>query len=192
MNKTKLIVGLGNPGEKYQNTRHNTGELILNFWAKNNDLLSFKYDKKLKSFINKAFFNGQEIILALPQTFMNESGIAVSQIAKFYKILPENIWIIHDDLDLPLGKIKISKDKSSAGHKGAQSIIDHLKTKDFVRFRIGISNEFLEKQKKTKDFVLEKFTSKEKKILKEVIKKTSQMIEISLMEGFDKAMSRIG
>jgi len=184
----KLIVGLGNPGKKYKNTRHNVGELIINAWAENNLFPPFKFNKKLNSFICKTFFDKQKIFLALPQTFMNNSGIAASQIANFYRIPAQNIWIIHDDLDLSLKRIKISKNRSAGGHKGIQSIINYLKTKKFVRFRVGINNNIKDKQK-TEDFVLGKFNAKEKIILKEVIKKTSRAIETALKEGLDKAMS---
>ena len=183
----KLIIGLGNPGEKYKNTRHNIGELIISAWAEKNLSDGFKSNKKLQSLICKSLFNGQKIILALPQTFMNNSGIAVSQISKFYKIKPQDIWVIHDDLDLPLGKVRISKNKNAAGHNGVQSIIDFLKTKDFIRFRIGIDNG---QQKKSENFVLKKFTAKEKEILKEIIKKTSLAIETTLREGLNKVMNK--
>ncbi len=183
----KLIIGLGNPGKKFKNTRHNAGESAINVWAKKNET-PLRENKKFKSFIAKTFFNDQNIILAFPQTFMNNSGIAAAQIAKFYKIPEEDIWVVHDDIDLALGKIKISKDKNAGGHNGVQSIIDHLKTKNFIRFRIGIDNGE-KSQKNAENFVLEKFGNEEKTILNEAIKKTCQAIEMALTAGLNKAMS---
>lgn len=185
-----LIIGLGNPGIKYKNTRHNLGELIISAWAKRNRFPEFKFNKKLKSFLCKTFFNNQKIILALPQTFMNESGIATAQIAESFKIPAQNIWIFHDDIDLTIGRIKISKNRSSGGHKGVESIAKYLKTKNFARFRIGIGNDLKEKQK-AEDFVLGKFNSLEKDILKNVlIKKTFFALETALKEGIEKAMNK--
>lgn len=130
-----------------------------------------------------------KIILAKPQTFMNESGKAVKTLTKSYKLKAESLFVVHDDLDLPLGKIRISSGRGSAGHRGVQSIIDELGTKDFVRFRIGIRNYELG-IRNTEKFVLEKFTKKEEEILKKVIEKTCQAIEIAIKEGIEKAMQR--
>ena len=143
-----IIVGLGNPGRKFQKTRHNIGFRIIDELAK----------RKTKKFI-----------IAKPQTFMNNSGKAVKAVLNFYKIKPENLWVIHDDIDLPLGKFKISKSRGSAGHKGVESIIRELKTKDFNRLRIGICPQ-TGKPKAVENFVLQKFTKEEEKILKEFIK----------------------
>lgn len=184
----KLIIGLGNPGNEFKNTRHNIGEIILNSWIKEKDFSPFKLNKKLQSLISINSLNKEKIILAFPQTFMNNSGLAVSKIKKLYKIIPDNLWVIHDEIDLPFGKIKISKDKNAAGHNGVKSIIDHLKTKDFIRFRVGIKNEFTDK---AEDFVLAKFNSEEKESLKEIIKKASQALELTLAEGLNRAMTEI-
>ena len=125
-------------------------------------------------------------MLLFPQTFMNRSGEAVRASADYYNIDPEDILVIHDDIDLPLGRIKVVGGSGSGGHKGVQSIIVHLKTKDFVRFRIGIDTGF---QKNTEDFVLKKFTAKEKQSLKEVIEKTCQALETALKKGLNKVMN---
>lgn len=183
----KLIVGLGNPGKKFEKTHHNTGFLILDEIRKNWKFRDFKYSKKFLAEISKGKFNGEKIILAKPQTFMNNSGKAVKLLIINYGLRIADLWVIHDDLDLPLGKIKISFSKGSGGHKGVQSIIDELKTKDFVRFRIGISPNS-KMQLKTKNFVLEKFTKKEEKVLKEIIKRTCRGIEVTLRERVEKAM----
>lgn len=183
-----LIIGLGNPGKKYENTRHNAGFMALDAFAKRNFFPEFKLSKKFSALISEGSVSTGKVILAKPQTFMNESGKTASAVASHYKLSMENILVIHDDLDLPLGKIKISKNSSSAGHKGADSVIKFLKTKDFVRFRIGIKNE----NSKTKDverFVLEKFTKAENAILKDILQKTASAAETYLAEGPEKAMS---
>ncbi|OGZ24239.1 MAG: hypothetical protein A2896_00105 [Candidatus Nealsonbacteria bacterium RIFCSPLOWO2_01_FULL_43_32] len=151
-----LIVGLGNPGKKYEKTRHNVGSRVVG---------------ELKS------LNLKDIILVQPTTFMNESGRAVKKITKNYKLKTENLIVVHDDIDLPLGEFKIQKNRGSAGHKGVQSIIDSLGTKDFTRIRIGIKPEqYYRPFRSTEKFVLEKFTKDEEEILKEVIPKVIEEI----------------
>jgi len=142
-----LIVGLGNPGKKYEKTRHNIGSKIIS---------------ELES------LNLENISLAKPTTFMNESGKAVKKLLKSYKLNPNDLIIIHDDIDIPLGEFKIQKNRGSAGHKGIQSIIDALGTKDFQRIRIGICPQ-KGKPKDVEKFVLQNFTKSEEKILKQVI-----------------------
>ena len=163
-----LIVGLGNPGKKYQDTRHNIGFGVID---------------KLQS------LNLKKVILAKPKTFMNLSGKAVKSLIKKYKIPTANLWVIHDDIDLPLGKIRIVKNRGAAGHKGVESIIKELGTKNFVRFRIGICPK-TGKPKNPENFVLQKFNKEEKEIIKEVIKKTAKAIEYFLKEGLEKAMNK--
>lgn len=156
----KLIIGLGNPGKQYERTRHNIGFMVLDEIAKN-----FKLNKKLEAEITKE----KDVIFAKPQTFMNESGRAVAKIIKFYKMPLKNIYIIHDDKDLNFGTLRIRPSGSSAGHKGVQSIIEHLRTQNFTRFRVGIKNPLIEKMD-TADFVLSNFSRAEQKKLPEIIK----------------------
>ncbi len=163
-----LIVGLGNPGKKYQKTRHNLG---------------FRVVDELKS------LNLKNVTLAKPKTFMNLSGKAIKSLITNYKIPTTNIWVIHDDIDLPLGKIRISKGRGAAGHKGVESIIKELKTKNFVRFRIGIYPK-TGKPKNPEKFVLQKFNKDEERLVKEAIKKTAEAIEFSLKVDLAKTMSR--
>jgi PTH1 family peptidyl-tRNA hydrolase len=160
-----LIVGLGNPGRQFEKTRHNLGFRVLDYLQKKWSFPSFVLKKNLFSLISRGKFLEKEIILAKPQTFMNSSGKAVKKIKTRFKLKTENIIVIHDEMDLPLGKTKLSFGKGSAGHKGVLSIIEALKTKDFFRYRIGIG------KKKKENFVLEKFSKEEEKILKETIKK---------------------
>lgn len=168
----KIIVGLGNHGQKFKGTRHNIGFEILDKIQKENNFPEFSLKKKLKSEISEGVLNGEKIILTKPQTFMNLSGEAVKTLMKYYKVKPGNLTVIHDDIDISLGKIKESNNSGSAGHKGVQSIIDNLKTKEFKRIRMGT----LPKKGKPKDidkFVLKKFSKTEEKIIEETIKNIS-------------------
>ncbi len=173
-----LIVGLGNPGEKYKKTRHNIGFRVIDeFWQKQN-FPEFSFSKKFSALISETVLNGEKIILAKPQTFMNNSGQTVKSLIDFYKITKSNLIVIHDDLDLFLGKIKIAEDSRSAGHKGVQSIIDELGAKNFTRFRLGIKpQQHHGLVRGTENFVLEKFTKDEEKIVKQIIKQTVNEIE---------------
>lgn len=169
----KLIIGLGNPGIKYEKTRHNLGWLIINQLAQEIKINNWKNEIKFNSLVAQGNFNGQKIILAKPETFMNDSGSAVQAIASYYKIPFKEIIIIHDDIDLSLGEIKVQESRSAAGHKGVQSIINHLGTNDFNRVRIGIKPE--KNNIETEKFVMQKFTDEEEKVLKEIIKRAVQI-----------------
>ena len=173
-----LIVGLGNPGLKFRNTPHNLGFDVVNLIEKVGDFSVWQNKKKLKSKISQGVIDEKHIVLAKPQTFMNLSGQAVKQLIKFYKIPLKNLWIIHDDLDLEIGKIKIKKDSRSAGHKGVQSIIDELGTKNFNRLKIGVGPKPIKID--SKNFVLQKFNKNEKEILKEI----KQDIVIKILDLF--------
>ncbi len=167
MNKInpKLIIGLGNPGKEYENTRHNTGFLFVDALAEKLNAPEFVYDKKLKAEISKS-----KILIARPQTFINKSGDAVLALSKCYKIKPENILIVHDDIDILWGNYKFSFGRSSAGHKGVESIIKTLKTKNFWRLRIGIQPT-LKKHTSADKIILKKFTPAELRTLNQTIKK---------------------
>jgi PTH1 family peptidyl-tRNA hydrolase len=136
-----LIVGLGNPGKKYEKNRHNIGFVLIDTLAYKYQA-EFKLDKKLNAEIaeiRNPELSSEPILLAKPQTFMNNSGEAVQKIAAFYKIHPENIWVLFDELDLPLGTIKIRKSGGSGTHNGMKSVVGHI-GKNFPRFRIGIES----------------------------------------------------
>lgn len=185
-----LIVGLGNPGKKFKRTRHNLGFRIVENFAKKNNFPDFKFSKKNNAKICKRKIDQKSIILAKPQTFMNNSGKVVKKLTYNLQLTTNNLWIIHDDLDLPLGKIRISKGRGSAGHKGVQSIIDELKTKNFVRFRIGIKpKKYKLKAKNLEKFVLQKFTKREEKIIKKAIERTCLAIKMAIREKIEKAMT---
>lgn len=157
----KLIVGLGNPEEKYNNTRHNIGFEIVDNLLKTLFLGSTTQNK----FKSQIFtFSKDKIIVAKPQTYMNNSGEAVSAITRFYKINPKNILIIHDDLDIPIGKIKLQYKKSPKDHKGILSIEKHLGTKNFYRLRIGVENR-KDIRIAGEDYVLQRFTKNEQETI---------------------------
>jgi len=168
----KLIVGLGNPGRRYEKTRHNVGFMVI-------DELVDKWQKSKK--INCVYSKGKNVEFIKPLTYMNNSGKAVRSMKDKQKIKPENIIIIHDDIDLPFGTIRVSKNISSAGHKGVQSIINEIGTQDFTRIRIGINPCLVGGQANrkvdTERFVLEKFTKQEEKELKNIIKEAVSKVK---------------
>jgi len=194
----KLIIGLGNPGTKYARNRHNYGFLALDHiheFFKTFD--AWTLDKRSNALVSKGEFHGQQIILAKPQTFMNLSGSAVASLANFYKISVQDIWVIHDDFDLPLGVTRISQNASSAGHKGIKSIIDILGTKDFLRFRLGIHpigrtffSALFKKMTSIEKFVLKNFEKEELKMAEQAIQRNSQAIETALRDGPEQAMNQ--
>lgn len=186
-----LIIGLGNPGERFKRTRHNLGFRVIYQFRVRKKFSKFRFSKKMNSLISRKFLNKKKVILAKPQTFMNDSGKAIKLLTRTYNPEPNNLIIIHDDIDLSLGEIKIVKNRGAAGHKGVQSIIDELGTKNFVRFRIGIKpKSYLLTPKFLENFVLQKFNKKEEKILKDIIKRSCLAIEIAIKEGIEKAMNK--
>lgn len=178
-----LIVGLGNPGKEYALTRHNVGWLVIDEVAAQQNL-SWKLQKKLQAEVAK----NAEMILAKPQTYMNLSGAAVSSVVTSYELRVTNIAVIHDDIDLEFGTIRVSQNASSAGHKGVQSIIDSLSTKDFWRVRVGIHPTIAQNPSpvtrnsktpaiNTPDFVLKKFSAEEKKKLPKIIEASYKILQ---------------
>lgn len=155
---TKLVIGLGNPGEEYKNHRHNIGFIIIDKLAQN---LSLKFDNnKKKSLFTRAKLNNTDFILLKPQTFMNLSGESAIYISKFFNIKPEDIIVIYDDMDIPFGTFKIKKGGSSGGHNGIKSLIAQLQTDDFIRLRVGIGRPSF--GKKVNDYVLSSFSKSER------------------------------
>jgi len=183
-----LIVGLGNPGIKYKRTRHNIGFRVLDEFQRENNFPDFKFFKKFNALIFEGNIGRKKVILAKPQTFMNNSGQAVKNLTIHYSLPFINLIVVHDDIDLPLGKIRISKSRGSAGHKGIESIIKELRSKNFVRIRIGIRNQEL-RIKNIEKFVLQKFTEEEEKIIKKIIKENCSVLKIILSKGLEKAQS---
>lgn len=186
-----LIIGLGNPGKKYEKTRHNVGFLTVNNLQLTIDSFSdLKLNKKFNAEIAEGKINSEKILLLKPQTFMNESGQAAAAAVRFYKIKTTNILVIHDDIDLPLGKIRIKKDGSSGGHLGVQSIINSLNTENFLRLKIGVGPKIRPPKFDAAKFVLQKFTKSEEKILSDAIKRATDAVDIILTEGVQLAMNK--
>ena len=181
----RLVVGLGNPGTKYQNTRHNTGFLVVDALAEKLNL-TWQTNKKF----NAETASDENWTLVKPQTFMNNSGQAVRAVLNYYKILPKTLGIlvarnsdlsdklivVHDDIDLPLGKFKIQSSHSAAGHRGVQSIISALKTQNFTRVRVGTANALLRTKLSPEKFVLEEFSKEERKVLEKIMPKIIESI----------------
>jgi len=210
----KLIVGLGNPGEEYDMTRHNLGFLVMDRFLK--DITSVKDSKwsessKLKSqfFITEwqpKLSESEKIIIAKPETYMNNSGMAVKLLLDFYKLDTNDLWVVHDDLDLPLGKLKIRFGGAGAGHHGVEHIINTIGTDKFWRFRLGIGNPRHSIDRKdgegidkmigrrhlgdTKGFVLGGFDDSEWPVAKKLIKDTVKSLQIALESGLESAMNR--
>ncbi len=176
------LIGLGNPGDEYENTRHNTGRMVVEAFAKANKFDDFEEDKKTLSLRTEGKIGKEKITCLLPETFMNKSGSALKKIITSKKGARKLI-VAHDDVDLAFGKFKISFGKGSAGHKGVESVMRAVKTKDFYRVRVGISPASpkgkLKKPKGEKmlDFLMAKFKPAEEKILKKTIKKIVPEIE---------------
>jgi PTH1 family peptidyl-tRNA hydrolase len=190
----KLIVGLGNPGRAYANNRHNVGFMCLNHFAKTQGI---RFNKKQgKARIGTGEVAGNKIVVAKPQTYMNLSGQSVSLLTRKFNITLNNLLVIHDDLDLPLGKIRIRSGSSSGGHKGIDSIITELGSQNFIRLRIGIGRpvknegtiEFSEAE--IINYVLSDFTPDEKQAVIKAIPKVSEAILCLLTEGLTAAMNK--
>lgn len=187
-----LIAGLGNPGDKYTGTRHNLGFGVIDELRRKMDLPQFESDKKFKSEITK----NSGLILVKPLTFMNMSGMAIAPIAQYFKIAPEEVIIIHDELDLPLGHIKIRMGGSDAGHHGIESIIKLLGSEQFIRVRLGIGNwhavsgEHKHASFNAEKFVVEKFLPNEKSKVKALTKRAMKAVEVLISQGLDKAQNQ--
>jgi len=180
-----LIIGLGNPGRKYDNTRHNVGFAVIDKIA---EKLNIQVDKKqAQSLVQSSFWQGKKVLLVKPQTYMNLSGQAVLELVNFYHDQIEDLLVIHDDLDLPVGQLRFKREGGSGGHNGLKSIIKYLNSQDFNRLKIGISRppEYME----VVDYVLTSFTKEEEKILTPTIERAVDGIQEWLENGIDSAMN---
>lgn len=176
------IVGLGNPGAQYANTRHNVGFEIADRLA--HSLGAPPYQSKFKSLIVHATVDSHRILLIKPQTFMNLSGEAVGEITRFHKLSYEKIVVVYDDIDLPLGELRIRKQGGSGGHNGMKSIIENLGTEEFARFRIGIGREAM-----ASDHVLGKFSVSDREVVSEAITRAVEALKHMISHGMDSAMN---
>lgn len=186
-----IIAGLGNPGQEYENTRHNIGRIVLTSVFD----INFSFNKKINALDAEVKIGKEKVRLISPETFMNNSGKAIAHIVKSIKAA-EKLIVIYDDFNLPLGKIRISFNRSSGGHNGLQSIIKAVKTEAFIRIRIGVAPENAKGvakvphgDDKIEKFILGKLKDEEVKIIKKVSKRVSEAIEVLIKEGKDKAMS---
>jgi PTH1 family peptidyl-tRNA hydrolase len=184
--ETYLIVGLGNPGREYARNRHNVGFHCLGRLARAHDLAFGRRKKRAQ--IAEGTIAGQRVMLAMPQTFMNESGRAVGPLTHFYKVELERLLVIYDDLDLPPGAIRIRPGGGSGGHKGMRSIIQHLGSQEFARLRVGIGRP--PGRMDPADYVLQDLNTDEEELFEESFDRAVAAIETWLREGLEEAMSR--
>jgi peptidyl-tRNA hydrolase, PTH1 family len=191
-----VIVGLGNPTEEYDKTRHNAGRMCVERLHEVSDAPEWRVEKKPPMHWVKTTLNGKKTTLVLPDTFMNSSGRAVAHFVKDKKGAGNTV-VIYDDLDLPLGSMKISHGRSSGGHNGVESVIKALKTKDFVRIRIGVSPKTTKGtakkptgEERVLKFLLGKFTPPELLVLKKVCMQAHEALEVIVTEGYQAAMTK--
>lgn len=197
-----IIAGLGNPGQEYEHTRHNVGRMFLEYVGKKEGLSDWREDKKLKALTTEGKIGKGKVLLVKPNNFMNNSGKSLAPLVKSKKAAP-GLVVVYDDLDLPLGTLKISFNRGSGGHRGLDSIIKAIKTREFTRIRLGISpgtpSGKVKKpsgEKAVIDFILGKFKPKELEILKKSFKKAHEALGIIVSEkspqlGREKAMGEV-
>lgn len=181
-----VIVGLGNPGKNYRDTRHNVGFKTVDLLGKRNSIDINKI--KFKSVYGEGLINGERVILLKPQTYMNNSGIAVREISEYFKVPVEKLLVIVDDIDIDFASVKIKKKGSGGTHNGLRSIIYHLKDDNFPRIKIGIGKKYQEQD--LADFVLSKFGKDEIRDMEESITNAAEAIEIIVSQDLNKAMNK--
>lgn len=182
-----LVAGLGNPGEKYHLTRHNIGFLFVDYLA---DKLRVNFSAtKWQADAAKAMFSNEQVLLLKPQTFMNLSGNAVAGAAAFYKIPPEQIIVIHDDLDMPLGRVKVVVNRGTGGHNGIRSIVSLLGSKDFIRIKAGIGRPVAGIP--VERYVLTKMNDSEIECVQSMMASVFESVRIIVCEGAGMAMNKI-
>ncbi len=184
---TWIVAGLGNPGEQYEYTRHNAGFLVADALGDKGDFPIQKL--KYHALTNTAEIGGQGVLVMKPTTFMNLSGEAVGEAARFYKIPADHVLIISDDVDLPLGKLRIRRSGSAGGHNGLKSIIQHLGTDQFPRLRVGVGGK-PNPDYDMADWVLSKVTGEDRKLLEETVKRAADAVECILKSGVEPAMNK--
>ncbi|MEO1149035.1 MAG: aminoacyl-tRNA hydrolase [Cyanobacteria bacterium J06638_22] len=187
----QLIVGLGNPGQKYDRTRHNVGfdlvDRLAKLWS-----ISLSEQRKFQGIVGEGFaFPGRKVRLLKPLTYMNRSGQSIRAVVDFYKLPPTSVLVVYDDMDLPVGRLRMRLSGSAGGHNGMKSAIAHLGTQNFPRLRIGIGapKPASPEQKDTVSHVLGRFSPDEQKLLAEIMRFSEGAIELSLKDGVSKAMS---
>ncbi len=183
----KLVIGLGNPGKQYSNTRHNIGWRVVEHLALHLDAGTPKKNEKFKAAMAETIIEGEKILLAIPQTFMNLSGESVRALTTFYKIPVDSILVVHDEMDFSVGKLQFAAGGGDAGHNGVRSIIDELGTEQFARLRIGIGRPKPPIAKD--DYVLEAFGDNEEPQIELVVEKSSEAIYDWITKGLTKTMN---
>ena len=182
-----VVVGLGNPGPRYESTRHNLGVMVL-------EVLLERTGTRLKShksgcLVGDASIGGDQVALARPTSYMNESGRPLGQLARFYTAPPERVLVIHDELDIPFGQVRVKFGGGVAGHNGLKSVAAHLRTKDFPRVRVGISRP--PERQDPADYVLSNFGGSERKELPEILERAADAVERVVAEGVERAMNSV-
>ena len=181
-----LVIGLGNPGDEYRATRHNVGREVVTAFSAAEKFPEFLFHKKWNALVSEGRAGKERLTLLLPDTLMNRSGTAAAAAARFYKVKPAHVFVIHDDADIALGSAKLSFNKRSAGHKGVESVMRSLKTRGFWRFRIGIAGR---RDIPAEKLVLKKFTPDEQRTMKKMAKRTADALMRAITEGPEKAMN---
>ena len=179
----KLIVGLGNPGREYQGTRHNVGFMVLDVLARRHGI--HIRSRRNRASVGEGIIAGEKVTLAKPLTFMNLSGEAVSGLVRRYRVKPTDIIMICDDVNLPLGRLRIRAGGSAGGHKGLASVIRSLGTDDFLRIRVGIGSP----ERDMVDYVLSRFGRAERGVVREAVERAADALEVCLADGIEPAMN---
>jgi PTH1 family peptidyl-tRNA hydrolase len=185
--KAWLLVGLGNPGDKYAGNRHNVGFMVIDAIAKEYIFPSFR--SKFHGEVSESHIGGTKVVILKPMTMMNESGVSVGTAANFFKIPPERVIVFHDELDLDAGKVRVKNGGGNAGHNGLKSIQSHLKTPDFIRVRIGIGHPG--NKNKVHSYVLKDFAKAERKWLEPLLDEIASLVDVLIKDGKDKFMTII-
>lgn len=188
----KIIVGLGNPGKKYEKTRHNVGFMCVDAFRETFGFNEWKPNKKFNALVSESEFNNEKMLLVKPETFMNASGEAVQKIVNFYDIPLADLWVVYDDIDLPLGKIRIREDGAPGSHNGMKSVTSLLGSQNFPRLRIGIESRGLtsSSEEDISSFVLHAFGPEEWLVCEKTIKDSIKALELGLLEGVTKAQEQ--
>jgi len=191
-----ILVGLGNPGDGYKKTRHNTGRRMLEYFAKYNHFPDWERNKKINALVSENFLGKDRILLVLPDGFMNKSGLSLKTYISNRK-KAERLVVVYDDIDLPLGKIRLSFGRGSGGHRGLESIIKTIGTRDFVRVRVGISPSRTSGkvikpigEKKVLDFLMRDITKREEEVLKKTRRRVSEALLTFIEKGKAEAMNQ--
>jgi PTH1 family peptidyl-tRNA hydrolase len=180
----KIVVGLGNPGQEYSATRHNVGFMVIDELARRWGVSNWKNRKEALIVEHR---KEEPVLLVKPQTYMNLSGVAVGELARWYKVAPEDVIVIFDDMDLPTGRLRLRMKGGSGGHRGIESLLTHLPNDSFPRVRIGIGRPPTGWQ--VVDYVLSRFTVEEQPLLVEAIDKAAEAVESIITQGMNKAMN---